>query len=188
MSCPCAMARLPEKDTCSTSSTSLATLPSRSMRSWPCFDGEAGAGGEETGKHDFPRPRGDVDKAAGARRHMRTRAELGDVDGALPVDLKEGQQRAIEAGALEVGELIGRGHDRLGIGRAAELEVEQRHAADRSLFDHPGDGAMLAFFDQDARHIGGNAKADIDGVAIAQLLRDAARDDFGDVEFRQFEC
>ena len=150
-------------------------------------DGEPGAGGEEAGKDDPPRPRRDVDEAAGARRDMRARAELGDVDRALAVDLEEGQQRAIEAAALEVGELMGRGHHRLGVGGAAELEVEQRHAADGALFDHPGDRAVAAFLDEDARHVGRNAKADVDRVALAQLLGDAAGDDLGNVELRQFE-
>ena len=56
-------------------------------------DGEPGAGGEEAGKDDPLRPRRDVDEAAGARRDMRARAELGDVDRTLAVDLEEGQQR-----------------------------------------------------------------------------------------------
>ena len=106
----------------------------------------------------------------------------------LPVDLQEGEQREVEARALEIGELVGRGDDRLGIGRAAELEFEQRHAADRALLDHPGHGAVLAFLDQDARDIGRDAEADIDGVAVAQFLRDAAGDHLGDVEGRGLEA
>ena len=55
-----------------------------------------------------------------------------------------------------------RGHDRLGVGRAAELEVEQRHAADGALLDHPGDVAVPALLEQDARHVGRDAEAEID--------------------------
>ena len=46
---------------------------------------------------------------------------------------------------------------------------------------------MPAFLDQDARHVRRDAEADIDGVAVPQFLRDAARDDFCDTEFRGFE-
>ncbi len=105
----------------------------------------------------------------------------------MAVDLQERQQRHVEAAALEIGELLRRRHDRLGVGGAAELEIEQRHAADRALFDHPGHGAVPAFFDQDARHVGGDAEADVDGVAVAQFLRDAAGDDLGDAERRRLE-
>ena len=96
---------------------------------------------------------------------------------AVAVDLQEGQQRRVEAAALEIGELVRRGHDRLGVGGAAELEVEQRHAADRALLDHPGHVAVPALLDQDARHVGRDAEADVDRIAVAQLLRDAPRDD-----------
>ena len=67
------------------------------------------------------------------------------------------------------------------------MEVEQRHAADRALLDHPGDAAMLPFLDEDARHIGGNTEAHIHRVAGAQLLRDPPRDDLADTEFGQLE-
>ena len=46
---------------------------------------------------------------------------------------------------------------------------------------------MAAFLDQDARHIGGDAKADVDGVAVAQLLRNAPRDYLGDVKLWDLE-
>ena len=118
---------------------------------------------------------------------MRPRAELGDVDRAVTVDLQEREQRHVEAAALEIGELLRRRHDRLGVGGAAELEIEQRHAADRALFDHPGHRAVPAFLDQDARHVGGYAETDVDGVAVAQFLRDPARDHFGDAERRGLE-
>ncbi len=61
---------------------------------------------------------------------------------------------------------MGRRHDGFGIGRAAELEVEQRNAAHRALLDHPGDLAVQALLEEDARHIGGNAEAEIDGPAL----------------------
>jgi hypothetical protein len=60
----------------------------------------------------------------------------------------------------------------------AELEIEQRHAADGPLFDHPGDIAVPAFLDQDARDIGRDAETDIHGLAIAHFLGDTPGDDF----------
>ena len=118
---------------------------------------------------------------------MRTHAELGDVDRAAAVDLQEREQRHVEARALEIGELVRRLDDRLGVGGAAELEVEQRHAADGALLDHPGHRAMPAFLDEDARHVGRDAEADVDRIAVAQLLRDAPGDDLGDIELRRLE-
>ena len=46
---------------------------------------------------------------------------------------------------------------------------------------------MQSFFQQNARHIGGNAKAQIDGAARLQFLRDTARNRFVNVEFGQTE-
>ena len=46
---------------------------------------------------------------------------------------------------------------------------------------------MPALLDQDARDIGGYAEADVDRVAIAQLLRHAPRDHLGDIEFWRLE-
>ena len=77
--------------------------------------------------------------------------------------------------------------DRLGVGGAAELEVEQRHAADRALFDDPGHRAVPALLDENSRHVGGNAEADVDRIAVAQLLRHPPRDHLGDVELRRLE-
>ena len=118
---------------------------------------------------------------------MRPDSEFGDVDGATLVDLQERKQRHVEARALKVSELVRGLDNRLGVGGAAELKIEQRHAANGALLDHPGHGAMPALFDQDPRHIGGDAEADVDGVPVAQLLRDPPRHDLGDVEFRRFE-
>ena len=103
------------------------------------------------------------------------------------VDFEEGQQRGIEARALEIGELVRRRHEGFGIGSAAEGEIEQRNAADRPLLDHPGDRAMQAFFKQNARHIGRDAEAEIDGASRLKFHGDTARDDFLDVEIRQRE-
>ncbi len=89
---------------------------------------------------------------------------------------------------LEVGELMRRGHDGLGIRGAAELEIEQRHAADRALLDHPGGLAVQALLDEDARHIGRDAEAEIDRPALLQLLRHAARDRLADPELHQGEA
>ena len=46
---------------------------------------------------------------------------------------------------------------------------------------------MPAFLDEDSRHVGRDAEADIDGIAVSQLLRNAPRDDLGDIEFRHLE-
>ena len=158
----------PEKETCSTSGTIFLTLPSFSIDEPAVRDLHLRTGIVEAGEDDLPGARGDVDEAAGTRGHMRPHAELRDIDRARAVDLQEGQQRAVETRRLEIGELLRRWHDRLRIGGAAELEFEQRHAADRSLLDHPGGIAMTAFLEQDARHIGGNAEAQIDGPALLQ--------------------
>ena len=45
--------------------------------------------------------------------------------------------------------------------------------------------AVQAFLEEDARHVGRDAEAEIDGVAGLQLLRDAAGDDLLDVELRR---
>ena len=75
------------------------------------FDGKLGAGVEHAGEDDLLRTRGDVDEAAGAGRHMRPEGKLRHVDGTAAVDLQEGKQRGVEAGTLEVGELVGRRHE-----------------------------------------------------------------------------
>ena len=77
----------------------------------------------------------------------------------MAVDLQERQQRAVEARRLEVSKLVSRGHEGLGIGCAAELEVKQWNTANRPLLDHPGCLAMQTFLDEDARHVGGHAEA-----------------------------
>src|SRR5580658_9468937 len=79
-------------------------------------DLELGAGGKIAGKNNLPRPRRNVHEAAGSRRDMGPDGELGHVDGAEAIDLQEREQRRVESAALEVGELSGRWHDRLGVG------------------------------------------------------------------------
>ena len=78
---------------------------------------------------------GDVDRSLAGRSAGRTAA------------------RAVEAARLEVGELVRRGHDGLGVRRAAEFEIEQRHAANRALLDDPGDRAVQPLLQQNARHV-----------------------------------
>ena len=108
----------------------------------PVLDGELCAGREIAGEDDPLGVGRDVDEAPRAGRHVWPHAELRDVDRAIPADLQEGEERGVEASALEIGELVGRRHDGFGIGGAAELEIEQGHAADRSLLDDPGGIAM----------------------------------------------
>ena len=47
---------------------------------------------------------------------------------------------------------------------------------------------MPAFFQEDARHIGGNAKANIDGPAFLQLFGDPAGDDFRHTKIHHLEA
>jgi hypothetical protein len=114
------------------------------------------------GEDDFLRSRRDIDETAAPAVTCGRKESLETLTEPVAVDLQEGEQRRIEATTLEIGELIGRRHIGIGIRCAAELEIEQRHAADRALFDHPGHRAMLAFLHQDTRHIGRDAEADVD--------------------------
>ena len=114
--------------------------------------------------------------------------EPGDVDVALPVDLEERQQRGIEAAALQIGELVRRGNDGFGVGRASECEPQQRNPADRPLLQDPGDGAVRAFLEQDAGNIGSDAETDVGRHPAAELHGDAAGDDLLRPELGDSEC
>ena len=46
---------------------------------------------------------------------------------------------------------------------------------------------MPAFLDENARHIRGNTETDVDGIAVAQLLRNTPRNHFSDIELRDLE-
>src|SRR5205814_10040648 len=85
------------------------------------------------------------------------------------------------------GELMWRGHDAFGIGRAAELEIEKRNPADRALLDDPGLRTMASLFEEDARDIGGYPEAEIDRPAVAQFLRHAPRAPLVDAPFHEPE-
>ena len=82
---------------------------------------------------------------------------------------------------------MGEATNGFGIGRAAELEVEKRNAANGALLDHPGGFAVQAFLEEDARHIGGDAEAEVDRPALFQLLRHAAGDGLAGAEFHEAE-
>ena len=144
--------------------------------------------GEEAGEHQLARVRRDVDEAAAARRQIRFGAELGDVHAALAVDLQEGEQRDVEAATLEIGELIGRGDDGIGIRGAAEGEPQQRHAAHRTLLDRPGDRSVQALLQQDARHVRGDAEAEHRGLASGELLCGAPGDDLLEAQVGQLKA
>src|SRR5581483_1925936 len=120
-------------------------------------DLQPGAGGEKSGEHQPFRVRGDVDESAAAGGEIWSRPQLRDVDVAVAIDLQEGQQREVEAAALEVGELLRGRHDGVRIRRATESEAKQRHAADRPLFDRPRDRAVQLLLEQNARHVGRDA-------------------------------
>src|SRR6185503_15625198 len=145
-------------------------------------------GGEEAGKDNLPCMRSDIDEAAASGGQVRFGAQFGNIDVAIPIDLKKGQQRDVESAPLEIGELAGRGDDRIRVRGAAECKPQQRNAAHGALFDDPGDFAMQPFFQQHTRHVGGNAKAEIDGGTAGKLLCCASRDDFLWPPFGQFEA
>ena len=59
--------------------------------------------------------------------------------------------------------------------------------ADSALLDHPGYGTVVSFFNQDARHIGRDAEADIDGITIPQFLSNATCHRLADAKRRRLE-
>src|SRR5882762_8061062 len=126
-------------------------------------DLELGTGGEKAGEDDLRGVGGNVDETAAAGREVRFGPEFRDVDVAGAVDLQKRQQRNVESAALKIGELVGRRDDRVGVCRTAEGEAEQGHAADCALLDYPSDFAVQAFLDQYARHVGGDAEAEVGG-------------------------
>ena len=138
---------------------------------------QLGACREEAGEHDVAGMGSDVNKAAAAGREVGLGAELRDVDAAVLVNLQKRQQGRVKARALEVGELAAGSHDGVGVGRATKGKAQQRHAADCTLLDGPGDFAMQSFFQQNARHIGRNAKTQVDGAVVRQFHGRAPCDD-----------
>src|SRR6266850_1771353 len=162
----------------------LAFLPDLELA---VADLELRARGEKAGKDNVRGVGGDVDETAAAGSKVRLDPEFRDVYVAGAVDLQKRQQRNVKSAALKIGELIGRRDDRVGVCRAAKGEAEQRYAADRALLDYPGDFAVQAFLDQHARHVGGDAEAEVGGRASRQLLRGTPRDNFLRPPFRQFE-
>ena len=141
------------------------------------LDRELRAGGEVAREDDPLRAGRDVDEAADAGRDMGFGVEAGDVHVAVGVDLEEGQERAVEAAALQIRELVRRRQQCIGVLRTSELEAEERHAADRALLDHPGDRAIQPFLEEDARHERGDAEPEVDRLPVAQLLARAPGDD-----------
>ena len=108
---------------------------------------------------------------------MASCGQVVDVDVAVLVDLEERQHGPVESAALEQGELVDALHDGIGVLGDTEDEVEQRNAADGTLFDHPGDGSGEAFFDQDMRDEGRDPEAEVDGLTGTQFLGRAASND-----------
>ncbi|ENN85758.1 hypothetical protein RHSP_03418 [Rhizobium freirei PRF 81] len=151
-------------------------------------DGELCACIEHAREDDLLRSRCDVDKAASARGHMRTEGQLRHVDRTVPADFQEGKQRGIEAGSLEVGELIRRRHIGVGVRCAAESKIKQRNAADRALFDDPSNGAVEPFLEKNTRHVCGNTEAKIDAASGLELLSHAPGDHLLYVEFGNSEA
>jgi len=47
---------------------------------------------------------------------------------------------------------------------------------------------MMPLFNQDARHIGGNAEADIDSIAVPQLLGNPTRNRLAHAKRRRLEA
>ncbi|MOA10915.1 hypothetical protein D3C78_1308250 [compost metagenome] len=118
---------------------------------------------------------------------MWTEGKLRNIDGTVPANFEEGQQRRIKARPLEIGELIGRRHIGVGIRGASEGEIQEGNPADRPLLDHPGHRAMQPFFQQNSRHIRRDAETEIDAAASLKFLRHATGNHFLDVEFRHLE-
>ena len=105
-------------------------------------DLELGAG-REVAREDDPLGTGrDIDEAADTRGDMRLRVQSRDVHVAVRVDLQERQEGAIEATALQVGELVRGRQERVGVLGTTELEAEERDAADGALLDDPGHRAV----------------------------------------------
>src|SRR5260221_8072159 len=73
------------------------------------------AGSEITAKNDRPSLRGDVDKSTGAGRDVGPRRQTGDVDIPFAIDLQKREVAPIKTAALEIGKLIGRCHDGIGV-------------------------------------------------------------------------
>ena len=76
--------------------------------------------------------------------------------------------RAVEATALQIGELVGRGEQGVRVLGTPELESEEGHAAHRALLDHPRDLAVQPFLEQ---HAPGNEHVPaVDGTAGDRTL------------------
>ena len=114
--------------------------------------------------------------------------EAGYVHRAFAVDLQEGEQGGVEGAGLEVGELVGRRHDGLGVGGASEGEAGERNASHRSLLDDPCDRAVPAFLEQDARDVGGDAEPQVDRHAGGKLHGHAPRNDLLDRMLQRLEA
>jgi hypothetical protein len=73
--------------------------------------------GVEGAREEHPlRPCRDVNEAARAGRPVRSGRKSGDVHRPVRPDLEKGQERAVEAARLEMGELVGRGDEGRGVG------------------------------------------------------------------------
>ena len=126
----------------------------------------------------------DVDEAAGARQ---PRTEARHVEIAVPVDLGEAEEGAVEPAAVVEIELIGLVDDRLRVGGGAEVEARGRHAADDAglgRHGHEVDDALLGRHGGDAfRH----ADAEVDHRVGLELQRRAPGDDLALVHLQRLE-
>ena len=89
----------------------------------------------------------DVDEAAGAGE---LRAELADIEVAVPVDLGEPEEGRVQAAAVVEVELVGLVDDRLGIGGRAKIDAAGRYAADDAGLGGQRDEVDDLFFVGDA--------------------------------------
>ena len=145
--------------------------------------GVQSAGVEGSAEHDSGRVLGDVDEAAGSDDPF---VELGDIDVAGSVDLGKTQEGDVKASAVEV-ELVGLVQHRNRVGRDAENHAAGGNAADSALLDGEGEMVRPALLGGYRGYAVGDANAEVDDVAVADLGQGAAGDDLALVQRERFE-
>src|SRR5262249_32009408 len=93
---------------------------------------------------------GDINKTSAARCHVWAESESRHVDVTLLIDFQKGEATAIKTGPLKKGELIRRGNNGVCVRSTAKREIQQGHAANGALFDHPRHFAVQPFVEQDS--------------------------------------
>src|SRR6516162_11852394 len=109
------------------------------------------------------------------------------IDVTLLIDLQEGEATTIKTGALKIGELIRGGNNGVRIRSTAKREIQQRHAANGTLFDHPRHFAVQPFVQQDSWNHRADSEAKVDHIFLAKLQRCASCNDLIDSPFNRFK-